>query len=198
MPPIKIPLLDNLGRLGDTVLDVGCGDSPYWKATALVDISTKGTEAARYSAKAYRGELPGAPFFKADACKGLPFPDKHFDWCVCRFALTSMDDVLGACREMSRVAKAGYIEFPTTIREIIHNTPGSKWLGRLDDDGTLVFRRKEPTDFWTGDFEFCHVRCHASEPQWQAAIEDAHELLVWSEESRIVQVWRDSIKVRVE
>ena len=82
-----------------------------------------------------------------------PFEDDFFDVAVCTFTLEDIRDPVGVCREMSRVAKAGYIEVPSLLDELIWNNPelsGGPWVGHAhhrwlcttDDDGELVFLSK--------------------------------------------------------
>ena len=58
---------------------------------------------------------------------------------------------IGVCREMSRVAKAGYVEVPTVEAELMYDVQGmGPWLGHLhhrwfcdhDGSGGLVFWHK--------------------------------------------------------
>jgi len=195
MPPITIPLLDNIVRPGETVLDVGCGGTPYHRATALVDFTLDGDAAREFAATAYREELPGVPFHLACA-EDLPFPDGAFDWCVCRFALTLMEDPVKACDEMSRVARKHYIEFPSATRELLANTPGAKWLGKRDGDA-LVFLRKTEQPFWTAPWEFCGIRFHSDAAGMERSVREALALLEWAGDARVVLIGEGRIEARV-
>src|SRR5262249_54127295 len=50
-----------------------------------------------------------------------PFPDKYFDYSVCSHLLEDVRDPVAVLRELSRVARAGYIEAPSRAREIFVN-----------------------------------------------------------------------------
>lgn len=49
----------------------------------------------------------------------LPFADKQVDFIIARHILEHVEDVQGAMAELSRVAKAGYIEMPTVSSEVL-------------------------------------------------------------------------------
>ncbi len=63
----------------------------------------------------------------ADICDRDPWPfaDDQFDFAVCVTTLEDIRDPIGACRELSRVAKAGYVEVPTVEAELIYNVEGT-------------------------------------------------------------------------
>ena len=55
----------------------------------------------------------------ADVCAApWPYPDRAFDFAVCSHLLEDVRDPLTVCRELARVARAGYIEVPSRAREI--------------------------------------------------------------------------------
>jgi hypothetical protein len=76
-----------------------------------------------------------------------PFADGQFAFAVCT-ELATVRDPVGVCRELTRVARAGYVEVPTIEDELAAGLEGP-WLGRsahrwLCDvvDGALVFTAK--------------------------------------------------------
>ena len=101
---------------GANVLEVGPGTVPFQRANAYVDFV----------------DIPGLDnFTKADVATGvLPFSDKTFDFVYCRHVLEDSWNPFQICDEMSRVAKAGFIETPSPIVE----------LGRGVDGGSPPFR----------------------------------------------------------
>jgi len=98
------------------VLEIGPGHCPFARADVSVDFV----------------DVPGVKnLVKCDlANEPLPFKDKEFDFVVCRHVLEDMFNPFPLCAEMSRVAKAGYVECPSPIAE----------LGRGVDGGSPPFR----------------------------------------------------------
>jgi SAM-dependent methyltransferase len=98
------------------VLEVGPGHAPFKRADVSVDFV----------------DVEGLPnLIKVDlGTQPLPFEDKSFDFVFCRHCLEDMYNPFLLCSEMSRVAKAGYIEMPSPFAE----------LGRGVDGGSPPFR----------------------------------------------------------
>ena len=48
---------------------------------------------------------------------GWPFEDQFFDFAICSHTLEDVRDPLHVCAELQRVAKAGYIEVPSRVKE---------------------------------------------------------------------------------
>lgn len=119
--PIRFPdpLAANMKRVlerispGDWVLDVGGWWKPFNRADEVVDMLP-------YESRGGGGSIgPGPELFTnatwhhADICEGLPFPDKTFDFVYCGQTLEDVRDPIAVCKELTRVAKAGYIEVPS-------------------------------------------------------------------------------------
>jgi hypothetical protein len=87
------------------VLEIGPGRGPWDRADAFIDFDVK--------------FVPKGKGIKADLAEDLiPFPNKTFDFVYCRHTLEDMFNPFHACREMSRVGKAGYIETPSPAAEM--------------------------------------------------------------------------------
>lgn len=80
-----------------------------------------------------------------DVCRRDPWPfeDGRFAFAVCT-SLAALRDPVGVCEEMSRVARAGYVEVPIVEAELTSGVEGA-WLGRAAhrwlcdvSDGALV------------------------------------------------------------
>lgn len=91
-----------------SVVDVGCGHFPNRYATVCADSPGNDDE--------QRGHLPqyrGKGFVAVDLNQyPWPFTDKQFDFAICTQVLEHLQDPVRACAELSRIARAGYIEVP--------------------------------------------------------------------------------------
>lgn len=98
-----------IGR-SDIVLDVGSGGNPHPRADVLLE---------KHVQTVHRHGAPAVfdrPTVLADAC-AMPFKDKAFDFAIAFHVLEHMRDPASFLRELSRVAKAGYIEVPNVVFE---------------------------------------------------------------------------------
>lgn len=134
-PPVKevYDYLTNVAIPKDArVLEIGPGHCPFARADVSVDFV----------------DVPGVKnLVKCDlANEPLPFQDKEFDFVVARHVLEDMYNPFPLCAEMSRVAKAGYVECPSPFAE----------LGRGVDGGSPPFRGYHHHRFiaWTFGDEF--------------------------------------------
>jgi SAM-dependent methyltransferase len=102
----------------ERVLDVGGWYLPLNAATHVLDIhpyATRGAALDPMNAERFGA----ATWHVGDACVApWPFPDKFFDFSFCSHLLEDVRDPLAVVRELSRVAKSGYIETPSREREI--------------------------------------------------------------------------------
>jgi hypothetical protein len=129
----NLPTIFERTRHLPRVLDIGGVFGPLNTATHIVDVmpysSMRGPldaqEPPRYSED---------NFAQIDICaRPWPFPDKFFDFAFSAGTMEDVRDPVGACYEMMRVAKAGYLEVPSRIREVFHHKRGYFWrrlLGR--------------------------------------------------------------------
>jgi SAM-dependent methyltransferase len=150
--------LERVLALGDEarVLDVGGWAAPVNRADWVIDLMPYETRGAmlpggfgpppeRFSAERW---------VRADLCASAPWPfdDDFFDFAICTFTLEDLRDPIRVCEEMSRVAKAGYVEVPSLLDELTWMNPeagGGPWLGHAHhrwlctmEDGVLVFLPK--------------------------------------------------------
>src|SRR5688500_1405916 len=96
------------------VLDVGGWASPFSRADWVLDLMP-------YETRGLYGEPDPGPerFSEAswvvrDICdrERWPFSDDQFDFVVCSHTLEDVRDPVWVCAELSRVARAGYVEVP--------------------------------------------------------------------------------------
>ncbi len=125
------------------VLDAGSGDKPHWRADVLLD---------RFPGGEHGGQRSGAsaarvdrPLFDADA-SDMPFADKVFDYAICSHVLEHVEQPDAVIAELTRVAKAGYIEVPEAASAKIVDFASHLWWVTLDD-GELVFTAKSAAYF---------------------------------------------------
>lgn len=126
-----------LGR----VVEVGPGTCPFSIATEFIGWSVLECP-------------PGKRFYELDInIDRFPFEDNSIDFIYCRHTLEDLYNPFHACREMSRVAKAGYIETPSPIAEVCRGVDGSGPRSRgyihhrhiiWENDGLLTFLPKLP------------------------------------------------------
>jgi hypothetical protein len=134
------------------VVDIGGGASPFARADYVVDAipfcdrAKLGTQdlgiTPRYSKNTW---------IQVDLCDHRPWPieDKQFDFATCSHLLEDVRDPIWVCSELSRVAKAGYIEVPSRVIEqslgVEHPSYAGyhhhRWLVSIKDD-CLEFRHK--------------------------------------------------------
>lgn len=96
---------------GQKVLDIGSGGDPFPYATVLAD---RYLEPGRHRAATFVKD--GKPVVICDI-HALPFTRHCFDYVVCAHVLEHVDDPVKACRELQRVARAGFIETPTLMKD---------------------------------------------------------------------------------
>lgn len=140
---------------GRKVLDVGSGHRPHDDATHLLDLLPEDdTERGKPMKRLGRPLVIGR-------VESLPFKDKAFDYVYASHVLEHTTDPGGACRELMRIGRSGYIETPSPFYEQGYNYPSPdrgwsfhRWFVYLDQDETLVFEPKTPA---TID-EFCRCR----------------------------------------
>ncbi len=134
-------------RPTDKVLDIGGWARPFNRANYVLD-------AEAYESRGYHGVLgsaQGGPiehftkdtWIQRDICSREPFPfaDKAIDFVICSHTLEDVRDPLWVCSEMTRIAKAGYIEVPSRIAECCRGIePGivgwshHRWLVTIRDN----------------------------------------------------------------
>jgi hypothetical protein len=94
------------------VLEIGGGHNPYPQSDVIVDKFLENKE---------RGgnlKIDGRPVVIADF-QQLPFKDGSFSYAICSHVLEHVEDVGAALGELTRVARAGYLETPSAITEVV-------------------------------------------------------------------------------
>lgn len=136
---------------GDKVLEIGPGSSPFPLADTFIGWTDQGL-------------FPKENLVLCDVQKdSLPFADNEFDFVYCRHVLEDIYNPFHLCSEMSRVAKAGYIETPSPMAEMCRGIEeGSpEWRGFChhryivwNDQKKLHFLTKYPIVEFVGSDDF--------------------------------------------
>lgn len=183
---IHLPVEDD-----DLVLDVGSGDKPSWRADVLLDLYAGAEYAAQRSGRA--SARVSRPLFDADAAD-MPFADGAFDYAICSNLLEHVTDPAAVAAELTRVARAGYIEVPEAASAKIVDFPSHLWWCRLDDSDpgapTLVMTAKSAPHF---DAEIdAYIE--------RAGVRRALDHVLNSKfEHRVIQLhWKDQMRLRVD
>ena len=114
--------LPEIIKPSDLVLDVGGWHAPLNRADYIVDImpyDTRNQKGAVLADVWPKERFTRDTFLQLDICadKPWPFRDKQFDFVLCAHTLEDVRDPIRVCRELVRVAKAGYIEVPSRLTE---------------------------------------------------------------------------------
>jgi len=105
---------------GAKVLEIGPGFEPFSKATDFCGWTME-----------EKGRLPN--YKTADvSTEMLPYKNKEFDFVYCRHVIEDLWNPVNALKEISRIAKAGYIETPSALCEMTKDVDGGvniPWRG---------------------------------------------------------------------
>lgn len=104
---------------GDRVLEIGPGSNPHPRADIFLE--------RRFSDEMALQQRGGTQ--KLETAKDIvyydggifPFSDKEFDYVICSHVIEHVEDVKSFLQEMFRVAKSGYLEFPTIYYEYLYS-----------------------------------------------------------------------------
>jgi hypothetical protein len=131
-------LADSVARLeailspGARVLDVGGWGKPLARADFVLDLmphATRGLYGRDGDGPERFGEDSWLQLDICDSARPWPFADGEFDFAVCSHTLEDVRDPVHVCRELQRVARAGYIEVPSRLEEQspMATQPGVGW-----------------------------------------------------------------------
>lgn len=180
----RLRILDGLTEQ-EVVLDVGGGSGPFARADWVVDL-------VGYDARVpVAGErFSRERWIERDVCERepLPFADDSVDFAICSHTLEDVRDPIWVCAELSRVARAGYVEVPSRLVEQAPGVHGPwtgwshhRWLVDVDQAaGTIDFVFKSGV---------VHARERATFPPGSAAGLSPQESVqqLW---------WRERIRAR--
>jgi len=129
----------------DKVLEIGPGGSPYFRSDVFLEKNFNEEEMKRQrgNTKALQTDKK-VVYYKGGV---FPFNDKEFDYIVCSHVVEHVpaDELPFFLKEIQRVGKKGYIEFPTLYYDYMYNIEEHLNLMNLDDNNCILFMRKEQT-----------------------------------------------------
>lgn len=111
--PYQSPHIDHVFSSTRPVLDIGSGGDPFPHATLLAD---RYIEPTKHRTDLFRRD--GKPLVICDI-EQLPFRDGVFEFVMCSHVLEHVENPIMACRELQRVAHAGFIETPTLMKDAL-------------------------------------------------------------------------------
>lgn len=135
------------------VIDVGGAAAAFARADWVVDLRSYDQRGSLLTVgDANRVErFSRDTWVQLDICsrQKWPFGDNQFDYAVCSHVLEDVRDPIWVCSEISRIAKAGYIEVPSRIVEQSIGVEHPRLAGYYHHrwlvsscDGVLEFRHK--------------------------------------------------------
>jgi hypothetical protein len=199
-------------RPDDVVLDIGGWARPFNRARYVLDQEPYETRGA-YGLPAQGGDremFTRETWIQHDICsrEAFPFGDKEIDFVICSHTLEDIRDPLWVCAEMSRIAKAGYLEVPSRAAESSRGIqpghvgwPHHRWL--IDIEGGQVrFMMKYHTihSHWSLSLPRRFLRSQPEDAQvqwlfWEGEIRGSELTLhgvdtIWAELQRFVRATR--------
>jgi hypothetical protein len=114
----------------DLVLDVGGWIQPFTRADWVIDLMPYDSR-GRFGVQGEGQErFSAATWVERDICDHEPWPfeDGQFDFATCAHTLEDVRDPIWVCHELTRVARAGYIEVPSRLEEHTYGFQGP-WVG---------------------------------------------------------------------
>lgn len=129
-------------KLRDYVLEIGPGSNPHPRADIFLDRSFDEDEAIRQAGNVKPAVTQKKTIYYEDY--PLPFKDKEFDYVICSHVLEHITEIDKFVSELCRIAKRGYLEFPTIYYDYLHNFDVHKTF-LLFEKGVLTWMLKEET-----------------------------------------------------
>ena len=125
---------------GALVLEIGPGTQPHPRADVFLELRYAHPEDFTRQTGGAAGARPSRNVVFYDGSR-FPFATGTFDYVICSHVIEHVHDVETFLAEMFRVAKAGYLEYPTILYEYLYNFDVHQQLLIMRDD-TLVYLPK--------------------------------------------------------
>ncbi|MBF0374104.1 MAG: methyltransferase domain-containing protein, partial [Alphaproteobacteria bacterium] len=138
----QLARLEEVARGCGSVLDVGGWYRPFNLATHVLDLCPYDTRRRHDALDPHDAERFSADTWTIrDICDTpWPYADRQFDFAFCSHTLEDVRDPVAVCRELARVARAGYVEVPSRAREIFVKKRLSRLRGLLGRASEVGFR----------------------------------------------------------
>lgn len=134
----------------DRVLEIGPGGTPHPRADEFLDLDPslfKDEEEAAHQ-RGLAPELKTNKKIHYYDGKKFPFKDKEFDYVICAHVLEHVDDPDAFLKELFRIGKRGYIEYPTILYDYIYDIPVHPNFVYFNKKlNKLVWMKKKDTNF---------------------------------------------------
>lgn len=132
--------ITNIGP-GDRVLEIGPGGTPHPRADVFLERAFDDPRQAE-GQRGYAPPLESAKELIFYGGGAFPFADGEFDYVICSHVLEHVEDVDFFLAELCRVARRGYLEFPTIYYEYLYDFPEHVTL-LYHQDGVIRWLPKE-------------------------------------------------------
>lgn len=109
-------------RNTDKVLEIGPGATPHIRSDMFLELNYK-NETERIAQSGHVGILSTKKPIKYYDGTFFPFEDNEFDYVICSHVLEHVQNLNLFLKEIARVSKRGYIEFPTPLYDYIYDFP---------------------------------------------------------------------------
>lgn len=185
----------------DRVLEIGPGATPHPRSDVFLEKIFE-TEKELVAQSGHVGKLQTNKKVVTYSGDRFPFKDKQFDYVICSHVLEHVEDVPLFLSEVMRVAKKGYLEFPTIYYEYLYNieehlnvlvyrdgvilwckksiTPMSQLAPLTDFFRTAQFKgyrmQNEINQAWHHGFEWFETIEHKQVNTWQELCYSKNEL----------------------
>ncbi|MFA5104882.1 MAG: class I SAM-dependent methyltransferase [Candidatus Margulisiibacteriota bacterium] len=177
-------------KQGDYVLEIGPGGTPHHRSNVFLEKIFDDENVA----KAQRGHTPkialkGKTIYYSGGA--FPFKDKEFDYVICSHVLEHVADIEEFVKELFRVARKGYVEYPLIYYDYVYNI--TEHINFLKfKDNTLCYLKKCDTNL--SDFdrvtEFFYLSLGAGYSQLVDKLKtELFEGFEWSAPFAIKRVW---------
>lgn len=120
------------------VLDVGSGDNPFRRADVLLE-----KELGKSIHREGEAVIPEGKFMVIGDAEKMPFKTGAFDYAVASHILEHLEHPDAFLSELSRVAKAGYIETPGPLSDFLLNETYHLWRVWRKGDTLYLSRKKQ-------------------------------------------------------
>lgn len=178
---------------GERVLDVGSGGWPFSKATHLADMYMGET-----THRAEAMQRDERPVVCLDIHQ-MPFEEKTWDFIFCSHVLEHLDRPGDAIRELTRVARRGYIEVPTRLSDTMLNftrlTNHHRWHGLILGETLVLMEWKDQERRDMGSDDFYRLLMSRYHNTFQKYFEDNwdmfYAMLPWRDEIPFVIIDKD-------